>query len=70
MKYLWKSGPGGIHRMRASANDEAVERGGEIELTDTQYAGYTTRGFVFEPADRRRKPPPVEEVIEEDASEE
>ena len=61
MKYKWLSGPSAVKRIKAG--NVAVERGGEIELTDAQYAHYAGRGFVFEPADRRRKPPVVEEEV-------
>lgn len=59
MKYTWLSGPSAVRRINAGA--DTIERGGEVELTDAQYAHYAGRGFVFDPADRRRKPPVVEE---------
>lgn len=61
MKYRWVAGGGGA-TSQINAGKHSAERGETIELTDAQYAFFTGRGFVLEPADRRRKSPAVEEV--------
>lgn len=62
MKYRWVSGGGATSQINAGKH--SAERGETIELTDAQYAFFAGRGFVLEPADKRRNPPPVEEEVQ------
>jgi len=70
MKYRWVDGGGATSQINAGKH--SAERGETIELTDAQYAFFTGRGFVLEPADRRRNPPAIEEEVQPvaDAAEE
>lgn len=46
-----------------SAGGQRVKKGEEIELTESELIDLTHRGFVFSPADKRRKMPEIVETI-------